>query len=387
MAATSTTRFVVCGAGSIGREYALRHLTSENGARVVAIVDPSAQAAADLAQAAASQQAAGASAVVGSKYREQVIGGEGAQPLPTYSMLQDALKSMPQQIDAVYIGTPPSTHAEITGFAIAASKHVLLEKPLGATSADADAIVRLAESAPDCVCGMNIGMRYNRAVHVLREKIQARTLGEIHEVDIRLHFREWPREWQKQPWVAKRVQGGALREVGTHYFFGLLEVFGHGAIRRVKTEVVYPSSGDGDGDEAEVSCTGVLEMEGGLQVHLDVQTKCNHLSSDVYEMQVTGAQQSLLLHDFTALREVGGAGTVLVDNGGYGRAECVQELCQDIVAGSARTESQGVTVQQGRGVCLLLDAILASGGEWAAVDCVGGVADARNGSGGGGGGL
>ena len=79
MAATSTTRFVVCGAGSIGREYALRHLTSENGARVVAIVDPSAQAAADLAQAAASQQAAGASAVVGSKYREQVIGGEGAQ--------------------------------------------------------------------------------------------------------------------------------------------------------------------------------------------------------------------------------------------------------------------------------------------------------------------
>ena len=63
------------------------------------------------------------------------------------------------------------------------------------------------------------------------------------------------------------------------------------------------------------------------------------------------------------------------------------KLCQDIVAGSARTESQGVTVQQGRGVCLLLDAILASGGEWAAVDCVGGVADARNGSGGGGGGL
>ena len=162
------TRFVVCGAGSIGREYALRHLTSENGAHVVAVVDPSAQAAADLAQAAASQQVAGASAVVGSKYREQVRGGESAQPLPTYNVLQDALTSMPQHIDAVYIGTPPSTHAELFETAIAAKKHVLLEKPLASTAEDADTAVRLSEKSPSCVCGMNIGMRYNKALHEMR---------------------------------------------------------------------------------------------------------------------------------------------------------------------------------------------------------------------------
>ena len=201
----TTIRFVVCGAGSIGREYALRHLTRENGARVVAIVDPNAQAAADLAQAAASQQVVGTSAVVGSKYRERVLGGKDAQPLPTYRVLQDALASIAQQIDAVYIGTPPSSHAELFGVAVAAKKHVLLEKPLAATADDADVMVRLAQSAPDCVCGMNIGMRYNEAVHVLREKIQAGALGAIRQVDLRLHFREWPREWQKQPWVAKRV--------------------------------------------------------------------------------------------------------------------------------------------------------------------------------------
>ena len=167
------------------------------------------------------------------------------------------------------------------------------------------------------------------------------------------------------PWVGKRAQGGALREVGTHYFFGLLEVFGHSAVKRVKTEVAYPP---GSGDEAEISCTGVLEMEGGLQVHLDVQTERKELSSDVYEMQVTGTQQSLLLYDFTALREVGGTGAVLVENGGYGRAECVQELCKDIIAGGMRADSKGVTVRQGRNAQRLLDAILGSGGKWTAVE-------------------
>jgi predicted dehydrogenase len=48
-------RFVVVGAGSIGREFALRHLVAANGAAVCAIVDPNRAArealAADVAAA------------------------------------------------------------------------------------------------------------------------------------------------------------------------------------------------------------------------------------------------------------------------------------------------------------------------------------------------
>ena len=55
-----------------------------------------------------------------------------------------------------------------------------------------------------------------------------------------LHFRQWPRAWQTQPWCAQRAQGGPLREVGTHFFFGIHELFGHGSATRVKATVTYP---------------------------------------------------------------------------------------------------------------------------------------------------
>jgi hypothetical protein len=60
------------------------------------------------------------------------------------------------------------------------------------------------------------------------------------------------------------LQGGALREVGTHFFFGLHEIFGHGCVVRVKATVDFPESGDG----AETGCTGLLEMQSGLIVQV-----------------------------------------------------------------------------------------------------------------------
>ena len=43
-------------------------------------------------------------------------------------------------IDLVYIGTPPSTHAELALRAIAAGKLVLVEKPFAMTAAEAQAV-------------------------------------------------------------------------------------------------------------------------------------------------------------------------------------------------------------------------------------------------------
>ena len=62
---------------------------------------------------------------------------------------------------------------------------------------------------------------------------------------------QWPREWQTKPWCAGRAQGGLLREVGTHFLFGLCELFGHGAAR-VRAAVNYPDGAGGERAEVAV---------------------------------------------------------------------------------------------------------------------------------------
>src|SRR5882724_939759 len=48
-------------------------------------------------------------------------------------------------VNAVYIATPPSSHAELTALAAQAGKHVLCEKPIACSSAEARAMIETAE--------------------------------------------------------------------------------------------------------------------------------------------------------------------------------------------------------------------------------------------------
>merc|ERR1719401_100061 len=105
---------------------------------------------------------------------------------------------------------------------------------------------------------MNIGMRWNAALRELRRlAVTEETLGPLQSAHVSLHFVRWPRHWQTVPWCAGRAQGGPLREVGTHFLFGLCELFGHGAARRVRATVSYP---DGpSGSQAEAAVEGEIE--------------------------------------------------------------------------------------------------------------------------------
>lgn len=52
-----------------------------------------------------------------------------------------------QEIQAVFIGTPPHLHAEMAVAALRAGKHVYCEKPVGVTAAQVRAVVRAAKAA------------------------------------------------------------------------------------------------------------------------------------------------------------------------------------------------------------------------------------------------
>jgi predicted dehydrogenase len=129
-----------------------------------------------------------------------------------------SLDSVFDMIDFVYIGTPPASHAILAKFALDNHKHVLLEKPLACTDEDSDSIVNAANigwNNHQLIVNINIGMRFNRSVHEMRRYINDSLIGDLESMYLKLHFREWPRSWQKQPWLNTRQQGGPLVEVGS----------------------------------------------------------------------------------------------------------------------------------------------------------------------------
>src|SRR6266545_4069997 len=82
-------------------------------------------------------------------------------------------------IDALVIASPARTHAELAGRALRAGKHVLVEKPLALSTADAVALAEQA-SASGLVLLVGHTFEYNPAVAKMRALLQAGDLGELY---------------------------------------------------------------------------------------------------------------------------------------------------------------------------------------------------------------
>ncbi|HEV7857648.1 MAG TPA: Gfo/Idh/MocA family oxidoreductase [Pyrinomonadaceae bacterium] len=85
-------------------------------------------------------------------------------------------------VDAVVIATPVSSHFDLTLEALKAYKHVLVEKPLAASSAQAE---RLIEEAlrRQRVLMVDHTFVYTGAVRAIREMVASQTLGDIYYYD------------------------------------------------------------------------------------------------------------------------------------------------------------------------------------------------------------
>ncbi len=82
-------------------------------------------------------------------------------------------------LDAVVIATPVFTHFELAGAALAAGKHVLVEKPLATSSEQAHELIALAEAGERVLmCGHTF--LYSPAVRAIKELIDRGELGAIH---------------------------------------------------------------------------------------------------------------------------------------------------------------------------------------------------------------
>jgi predicted dehydrogenase len=123
-------------------------------------------------------------------------------------------------IDVVDIVTPGDSHAEIAIAALEAGKHVLCEKPLANTVAEAEAMAEAAERAAAKGIRTMVGFTYRRvpAVTFLRNLIAEGAVGTINQV--RASYRQdWlvdpdmPLAWRLQK---EHAGSGALGDIGAH---------------------------------------------------------------------------------------------------------------------------------------------------------------------------
>jgi len=123
-------------------------------------------------------------------------------------------------VDLVDVCTPGDSHAEIAITALRAGKHVLCEKPLANTVAEAEAMaVVAAEAAARGVRSM-VGFNYRRvpALALARQLVAQGRLGEIRHVRA-VYLQDWivdpqfPLVWRLQ---RERAGSGALGDIGAH---------------------------------------------------------------------------------------------------------------------------------------------------------------------------
>jgi predicted dehydrogenase len=123
-------------------------------------------------------------------------------------------------VDLIDICTPGDTHAEIALAALAAGKHVLCEKPLANTVAEAREMAAAAAAAQARGIRTMCGFNYRRvpAVALMREMVAAGRIGDIRHVRA-LYLQDWivdpefPLVWR----LRKDVAGsGALGDIGAH---------------------------------------------------------------------------------------------------------------------------------------------------------------------------
>ena len=123
-------------------------------------------------------------------------------------------------IDVVDIVTPGDSHAEIAIAALEAGKHVLCEKPLANTVAEAEAMAEAAGKAAARGIRAMVGFTYRRvpAVTFLRNLIAEGAVGTVNQV--RASYRQdWlvdpdmPLAWRLQK---EHAGSGALGDIGAH---------------------------------------------------------------------------------------------------------------------------------------------------------------------------
>ncbi len=197
----------VIGAGGISNAHSAAAKDSGGLVRIVAVVDPNAQAAAKLAEQ------------------------HGAKAFASTDDLFRAVDGGDLKLDGVVLCTPPTVRVEPIRHALQRGIAVLAEKPLASNPEDAARIVEIADAHPATLFGIAYCHRFAPPIVEMKKLVASGKIGRLSRFENAFAFHHPPmaERWMSDPAVSG---GGSFIDTGCHsldlfrYLVGPAEVVG-----------------------------------------------------------------------------------------------------------------------------------------------------------------
>ncbi|UXS42758.1 Gfo/Idh/MocA family oxidoreductase [Agrobacterium tumefaciens] len=251
----------------------------------------------------------------------------------------DALLADPD-IDAVYIATPHTGHAEWAIKAIRAGKNVLVEKPIALSAYDADAIFHEAKKA-----GVFAGEAYMYRLHPqtskLLELVKARAVGDIRIIRSSFGFNMGSFRADHRLF-ANETAGGGILDVGG-YPVSMVRMIA-GAVDGkpfAEPEKVAGAAHLGQSGVDEWA-SAVLKFANGIVA----EVSCSIMAAQDNVLRIIGSEGRIEVKDFWfAAGHKGGAGRIDIIRGD--KVETI-ELPEDRWLYSFEVDAAGEAIRQGK---------------------------------------
>jgi 1,5-anhydro-D-fructose reductase (1,5-anhydro-D-mannitol-forming) len=175
-------------------------------------------------------------------------------------------------VDVVYIGTPNGLHAEQALAAARAGKHVLCDKPLALSVADARAVVD-AFAAARLKLGINFQTRYHTAFAEAKRLLDQGAIGDVILVQVETSAGAAPlRNWRSDPALAGL---GSINNIAVHPYDLLRYLLGSDPVEAMAMTDV------GRKTDLEVLVLTLLRFRTGALAYVNANQKVPHHQPDI----------------------------------------------------------------------------------------------------------
>ncbi len=252
----------------------------------------------------------------------------------------DALLADPE-IDAIYIATPHTSHAEWAIKAIRSGKHVLVEKPIALNAYDADAIFHEAKKA-----GVFVGEAFMYRLHPqtakLIELIRSNVIGDVRIIRTSFGF-NMGSVTPEHRLFANELAGGGILDVGG-YPVSMARLIA-GAVEG--KSFLEPESVSGAGHLGQTGvdewASAILKFPNGIVA----EVSCSIMADQDNTLRIIGSQGRIEVKDFWfASGHEGGVGKIEIFKNG-GKHECV-EVAESSWLYSFEVDATGKAIQEKR---------------------------------------
>ncbi|MEE9349055.1 MAG: Gfo/Idh/MocA family oxidoreductase [Flavobacteriaceae bacterium] len=190
-------RFAVIGCGHIGKRHA-EMISRNSNCELVALVDVKPKDKLNIAQYDA---------------------------IPFFASIEDLLAS-DTQTDIISIATPNGFHAQHAILSLEAKNHVVIEKPMALTKADAEKVIFKALHVSKQIFTV-MQNRYSPPSVWIKDIVDNGTLGEVYSVHVNSFWNRDERYYTEDSWHGdKKLDGGTLFTQFSHFIDIMYWLFG-----------------------------------------------------------------------------------------------------------------------------------------------------------------